>query len=359
MGKRSAPKLSSNQSTLLNFLQSKSNREVLTLGVGSAGCRIVSRLQASRNLIGRFAYTSTEEKDLNYSDKGDKLLIENGFRGKTSPFYVRGKAGRETSKIKELLEESKLVFLVAGLGGSVGSGIAPLVAQIARESELLTVCVAVMPYSFEKDRHFYAGTTLRKLRSLADGVIVVDNDELLREAPERPVLEAYNLVNGRVALALSAIAGGSDGKNLDTGLNTLLDAVMQKGYAVLNVFESSSINACEESVIEAIQSTYRMTGPDAASKVVLHLVGDGKTSVGDMAASVNRVHSLLGDESLTVHTGVSVGTGGGLTAVLLASGFETTKYDDYDPLDQVLNTQMDDSLDSHVSLELESLTSIE
>ena len=332
---------------------------MLTLGVGSAGCKIVSHLQASGGIKGRFAYISTEEKDLNYSQVGDKLLVENGFHGKTSPFHVRGRAVKDVPLIKEMVNESKILFIVTGLGGSVGSGIAPLVAQAAREIGVLSVCVAVMPYGFEKDKHFYAGTTLRKLRTLADGVIVVDNDELLQEAPEQPVLEAYNLVNERITTALNALAGETSGRNLDTGLNTLLDVVMQKGYAVLNIFESSIADGSEEAVVGVVQSIYRITEPNSASKVILHLIGDGRTSVGDIAASVNRVDALLGEESLTINTGVSTKGGSGLTAVLLASGFETTKFDSYDPLSKILTTQLDETLEGQFPLELSGLSSID
>mgnify|MGYP001228761927 CR=1 FL=1 len=347
------------ENTLLGFINQESKRDVLTLGVGSAGCRIVCQIQDSEGVKGRFAYISTEEKDLNYSDTGEKVLIENGFDGKTSPFNIRGKAYKSYENIKKLIDGSKLLFIVAGLGGSVGSGIAPLISEISKKSGLLTICLTVMPYSYEKDKHFYAGTALKKIRERADGVIIVDNDELLRNVPTRPVLETYKLVNRRIAEALNAVAGETASGELDTGLNSLMQTIIQDKYAILSVFESSAVNACEEAVVGAVQSVYRITDPNSTRNVILHMIGDGQTSVGDMAMSVNRANSLLGDGSLKVHSGVSVGVGNGLTAIMIASGFKNTKFDDYDPLDNILKTQLDDSLNSNISVELPELSSVE
>src|SRR5580704_14953585 len=131
--------------------------QVLTLAIGSAGTRIVSALSRETTLVDRFAYLSCDESDLEQvgDGEGEKVLIECPIDQKLTPPMVRGLAIPYEQRIRAILKGAKVVFIVAGLGRATGSGLAPVVAQMARENGTDTVSIAVMPFGFEEKLRFY------------------------------------------------------------------------------------------------------------------------------------------------------------------------------------------------------------
>lgn len=331
----------------------------MIIGVGSAGCRITTRLHDLGAKVDNFSYLSCDKDDLDLSAEGDKLLIPYEARGETTPAAIRGIGSRYLPEIRTLLRDSALVFVVAGLGGKVGSGLAPLIASTASELGAKVVGVAVMPYRFEKAKHFYAGVALRHLRTLAKGIIVVDNDEFLESAPKVPLLETYRQANENICSAINRITTSSNGEEFGIGLIKFMDTVNHDGYSILSLQRSSSQNSAEDAVSATVQSIYRTTGPGEASRAILYIVGDENLSAGDISASVSRLGSSLG-VSTQVDYGMSMRGTGNLSAILLASGFKTTKFDEYDPLSNVLiGRELDFEPESTLTLQIEGLVQIE
>ena len=112
--------------------------------------------------------------------EGRRSLIDCPIDQKLTPPMVRGLSIAYRREMASLLDGAKIVFIVAGLGRATGSGLAPVVAELAKENGADTVSVAVMPFGFEEKLRFYAGVALRRLRTASRGVVVVDNDTLLK-----------------------------------------------------------------------------------------------------------------------------------------------------------------------------------
>src|SRR5580704_8836983 len=90
--------------------------QVLALGIGSAGARIVSSLSTGTTLVNRFAYISCDESDLEGVADSDKILIECPIDQKLTPSMVRGLSIAYRERIMSLVDGAKIVFIVAGLG---------------------------------------------------------------------------------------------------------------------------------------------------------------------------------------------------------------------------------------------------
>src|SRR5208283_5282869 len=127
-------------------MSNTSSGQVLALGIGSAGARIVSALSKETTLVDRFAYLSCDPADLELVDGGEKLLIECPIDQKLTPAMVRGLSIPYQAEMRRLVEGAKVVFIVAGLGRATGSGLAPVVAELARKAGADTVSIAVMPF---------------------------------------------------------------------------------------------------------------------------------------------------------------------------------------------------------------------
>ncbi len=334
------------------------NSEVTAVGIGTAGSRIVSLLSKQSLLIDRFAYISCDKGDLD-ADSGEKILIESPVDQKLSPAMARGLALSSLPRIREAVAGSKVVLAVAGLGGATGSGLAPLVSSVAQESGAITIGVAVMPFDYEKKLMFYAGVSLRRLRESARGVIVVDNDTLMQSSPEDSTLTGlYDSANREAAKALGAILSRSSESSVPVGLNKVLGTVLQDGYSLLGISSSASSDKAEEALAGAVVSIAKLAETKEASRAVVILRGDSSLSASDVGLAVKRLGSMINNEEVDIEYGVSYSGSAQLQVSLLASGFRSTKYDDYDPLQKILaGRSIDDEVDSSLPEGLEALQS--
>ncbi len=333
--------------------------EITAVGIGSAGTKIVSLLSRMSLLVDRFAYVSCDKGDFSGAGSDETILVESPVDQKLTPAMVRGLAVRSYPRIKEAVGGSKVVFVVAGLGGATGSGLSPLVAAIARDSGATTVGVAVMPFEFEKKMKFYAGVSLKRLRGASRGVIVIDNDTLMRSSPDDSTLTSlYDSANMEAVKALSSLLSKSSDTSVPVGLNKLLGIVLQDGYSLLGVSSSGSIDKAEEALAGAVVSIGKLAEAKEANHAVVVLHGGASLSGQEVGLVVKRLGSMINNQAVDVEYGVNYSGSAQLQVSLLASGFRSTKYDDYDPLDKVLGGRtIDDEMDSSIPEGLEALQS--
>ena len=324
--------------------------EVIVVGIGSAGSRIVSLLSKESLLVDKFVYISCDRSDLVSAAPGEKILVESPVDQKLSPPKVRGLALRAQREMRRALEGAKVVFVVAGLGGATGSGLSPMIADIAHDCGAVTVGVAVMPFEYERRLRFQAGVSLRRLRAAARGVIVVDNDTLLDCAPNGSTLtDIYGAANKEAVKTLSFLLAKSTESAVPVGLNKVLGTVLQDGYALLGVSSSLSPDKAEEALAGAVVSISKVAQAKEANHAIVILTGDKAVSAAEVGLAVKRLGSMINNELVDVEYGVSYSGSAQLQVGLLASGFKSTKYDDFDPIakilgDRVIDPEMDFAL---------------
>jgi cell division protein FtsZ len=335
----------------------KERGDVTAVGIGSAGIKIVSLLSRKSLLVDRYSYISCDDGDFSTVDPKDTILIESPVDQKLTPSIARGLALGSSQKIRDAVGGSKVVFIVAGLGGATGSGLAPLVASLARQSGATTVGVAVMPFEFEKKLKFYAGVSLRRLRSESMGVVVVDNDTLMRSSSEDSTLaNLYDSANKAAVKALGSLLSRSTQSSKSVGLNKLLGTVLQEGYTLLGVSSSGAVDKTEDALAGAVVSLGKLAEAKEASRAVVSLNADSSLSAKDVGLAVNRLGSIMDNQEVDVEYGVDYTGSAQLQVSLLASGFRSTKYEDYDPLAKVLgNRVLDDEMDTSLPEGLEAL----
>jgi len=335
------------------------NSDVTAVGIGSAGIKIVSLLSRKSLLVDRYAYLSCDDGDFATVEAKDALLIDSPVDQKLTPAIVRGLALESFQKIREIVSGSKVVFVVAGLGGATGSGLAPLVASLAQETGATTVGVAVMPFEFEKKMKFYAGVALRRFRASSRGVVVVDNDTLMRSSPEDSTLSSlYDAANKAAVKALGSLLSKSSEDSKPIGLNKLLGTILQDGYSLLGVSSSGAADKAEDALAGAVVSLGKLAETKEANRAVVSLNADSTLSAQEVGLAVDRLGSIMDSKGVDVDYGVDYSGSGQLQVSLLASGFKSTKYDDYDPLAKVLGDRvLDDEMDASLPEGLEALPS--
>lgn len=167
------------------------------IGVGGGGSNAVDRLKMENLDRLQLAVINTDLKALGHSPVQDKILIgtslTRGLSAGGDPELGRKAAEADADKIAEIVKDTDLVFLVAGLGGGTGSGATPVVAEIAAEAGAVVIAFVTLPFNFEGGRRRkQAEEALAELRRVCDAVIPLSNDMLLQEGTEQTsVLDSF------------------------------------------------------------------------------------------------------------------------------------------------------------------------
>lgn len=167
------------------------------IGVGGGGSNAVDRLKMENLDRLQLAVINTDFKALGTSPVQDKILIgttlTRGLSAGGDPELGLKAAEADADKIAEIVKDTDLVFIVAGLGGGTGSGAAPVVAEIAAEAGAVVIAFVTLPFSFEGGRRRrQAEESLAELRRVCDAVIPLANDMLLQEGTESTsVLDSF------------------------------------------------------------------------------------------------------------------------------------------------------------------------
>ena len=159
--------------------------KIKVIGVGGGGGNAVSSMIDSENIDGvEFISVNTDAQVLLASKAPTKLQIgeklTKGLGVGGSPEVGCQAAEESVEKIKELLVDSDMVFLTAGMGGGTGTGASPIIAKLAKETGALTVGVVTKPFAFEGTRRMVvAEDGIEKFREEVDTLIVIPNQRLM------------------------------------------------------------------------------------------------------------------------------------------------------------------------------------
>ena len=156
---------------------------IKVVGVGGAGNNVVNRMVDSNTQGVEFIAINTDKQVLAVSKADQKLQIgeklTHGQGAGSDPEVGKKSAEENRNNIVKAFEDTDMVFITAGMGGGTGTGAAPVVADIAKESGILTVGVVTKPFSFEgKRRMVQAEEGIKELLGRVDSLLVIPNDRL-------------------------------------------------------------------------------------------------------------------------------------------------------------------------------------
>ena len=187
--------------------------KIKVIGVGGGGGNAISSMIEGENINGvEFIALNTDAQVLLANKAPTKLQIgeklTKGLGVGGSPELGNQAAEESTEKMKELLVDSDMVFLTAGMGGGTGTGATPVVAKLAKEAGALTVAIVTRPFAFEGTRRMVvADDGIDKLREQVDTLIVIPNQRLMDVIDRKmSLLEAFKVVDSVLGQAVGGIA---------------------------------------------------------------------------------------------------------------------------------------------------------
>lgn len=157
---------------------------IKVIGIGGGGCNAVNRMINSNIQNVEFIVANTDAQALSLSKALHKLQIGNkltkGLGAGANPEIGEKAALEDKEKIAEVLKGADMIFITTGMGGGTGTGAAPVIAEIAKESGALTVAVVTKPFRFEgKQRLDKAEKGVTQLVKIVDTLITIPNQNLL------------------------------------------------------------------------------------------------------------------------------------------------------------------------------------
>lgn len=198
---------------MFELVDAYSQRAVIkVIGIGGGGGNAVQHMLGAAIDGVDFVCANTDAQALkNTSAKTVLQLgsdITKGLGAGANPEIGRQSALEDRDRISDVLEGSDMVFITAGMGGGTGTGGAPVIAQIAKEMEILTVAVVTKPFSFEgRKRTEIANNGIRELSQFVDSLITIPNEKLLSVlGRDISLLDAFKAANDVLLGAVQGIA---------------------------------------------------------------------------------------------------------------------------------------------------------
>ncbi|MBI4735361.1 MAG: cell division protein FtsZ [candidate division NC10 bacterium] len=242
-------------------LDSDTMANIKVIGVGGGGSNAVNRMVTSSMTGVEFIVVNTDVQALRHSPVECKLQIgeklTKGLGVGADPEKGRKAAIEDTDKILQHLQGADMVFLTAGLGGGTGGGAAPILANLAKEMEILTVGVVTKPFVFEgKRRAEQAERGLEELKATVDSLIIIPNQRLINHASKNTgVKEAFAMADNVLRQAVQGIADIIVKPGyINVDFADVRTVMSERGMAMMGIGEATGDNAAVDAVQKAINS---------------------------------------------------------------------------------------------------------
>ena len=192
--------------------ENKGNAVIKVIGVGGGGGNAVQHMVEGKINGAEFISINTDKQALDKNSAPNKLIlgmsITDGLGAGADPDVGREAALEDRDRLKEMLKGSDMVFITAGMGGGTGTGAAPIVAQVAKELDILTVAVVTKPFELEGSKRMkIAKEGIKELVEEVDSLITIPNQKLLEVLGEDcAMIEAFKEANDVLAGAVRGIS---------------------------------------------------------------------------------------------------------------------------------------------------------
>jgi len=278
---------------------------ITVVGVGGAGGNAVNNMIRS-NLIGcEFVACNTDAQALQQSTAPRKIQlgigVTRGLGAGSRPDVGRAAAEEALDEILEAMQGSNMVFITAGMGGGTGTGGAPVIARIARESGILTVGVVTKPFHFEgSHRMRIAELGIDELQKFVDTLIIIPNQNLFRIANERTTFaDAFKMaddvlhsgVRGVTDLMVMPGLINLDFADIRTVMAEMGKAMMGTGEAE---GEGRAIDAAEAAISNPLLEDVSMKG---ARGVLINITGGLDMTLFEVDEAANRIREEVDPEA--------------------------------------------------------------
>ncbi|HSH31436.1 MAG TPA: cell division protein FtsZ [Candidatus Saccharimonadales bacterium] len=304
---------------------------IKVIGLGGGGGAAIERMIKSKVQGIEFVAVNTDAQALHYSHASSKIHIgketTRGLGAGADPEVGRKAAEESEAEISEMIKGSDMVFITLGAGGGTGTGAAPLVASIARDTGALVVGIATKPFTFEGERRRrIADAGIAELKDSVDTLITIPNDRLLQMIDRKTsLLDAFNVVD---EVLQQGVQGISDLITIH-GLINLdfadVKAIMNNaGSALMGIGRASGENRAIEAARQAIDSPLLEVSVDGAKGVLFNITGGRNMSMHEIDEAAKTITGAVDPDANIIFGAVLDDTlDDDIKITVVATGFDT------------------------------------
>ena len=281
---------------------------IKVIGVGGGGGNAVQHMASSNLEHVEFICANTDAQALESGNIKNVLQlgesVTKGLGAGADPSVGRQAALDDTDLIVEMLRGTDMVFITAGMGGGTGAGAAPVVAQLAKEMNVLTVAVVTRPFSFEgRKRGEIADKGIEELTQYVDSLITIPNEKLLSElGSDISLLDAFSAANDVLFGAVQGVAEliTCSGK-INVDFADVRTVMSEKGMAMIGSGSGRGENRAEDAARSAICSPLLedidLTG---AKGVLVNITSNADLTIGEFQKFGDCVAEFTSDNATVV-----------------------------------------------------------
>lgn len=308
--------------------------KIKVIGVGGGGGNAISSMIEAGNVGGvEFVALNTDAQVLLNNKAPTKLQIgekiTKGLGVGGHPEIGQQAAEESIEKIKELLIDTDMVFITAGMGGGTGTGAAPVVAQLAKEAGALTIGVVTKPFAFEGTRRMVAAEDgIEKLKEATDTLIVIPNQRLMDVIDRKmTLLEAFKVVDSVLGQGVGGIADIITTPGLvNVDFADVKTIMKDAGSALLGIGTGVGENRAQMAARAAVSSPLLDLSIEGARGVLFNIAGGNDLTMFEVDEAA-RIISSAADPDANVIFGAVIkpDLSDQVKITVIATGFDETR----------------------------------
>ncbi|MBI4285099.1 MAG: cell division protein FtsZ [Chloroflexi bacterium] len=306
-----------------------SGAKIKVVGLGGAGCNAITRMVREQIRGVEFVAMNTDAQHLAITEAAVRIQLgERITRGLgAGGVHTMGRKAAEESRdeVRQALAGSDMVFITAGMGGGTGTGSAPLVAELAKQAEALTIAVVTKPFAFEGNHRMQvAEEGIRDLIDKVDTLVIIPNDRLFDLCDQKTGVDgAFKMADDVLYHGVQAIAEVITVPGLINLDFADVRTVMKKaGPAWMSIGHGSGQNRAVDAAKAALASPLLDVSIDGASAVLFNVAGGSSLTLFEVNAAADVIRKAV-DQEANVIFGVILdpNMGNEVRLTLIATGF--------------------------------------
>lgn len=308
----------------------ESSASIKVVGVGGAGNSAIGRMKEVGLSGVEFVAINTDAQALHHSTADTKVHIGQGLGAGGDPEKGRDAAEDAREAIAKSLDGADMVFITLGAGGGTGSGASPIVAEEARNKDILTVGVATKPFTFEgAKRRDNAERAIDNLSRQVDALITIPNDRLLQTIdPRTPLLETFKIADDVLRQGVQGISELITEHALINLDFADVKAVMKNaGSALMGIGRASGENRAVLAAQQAIESPLIEVKIDGAKGVLFSIAGGYGMAMSEIQEAAEVITGAVApDANIIFGASIRPELEDEMVVTVVATGFDSEYY---------------------------------
>lgn len=355
-----------NEEDLLKFgFPTKRPSIIKVLGVGGGGSNAVNHMFKQGINDVDFVVCNTDVQALAKSPVPIKIqlgqTLTEGLGAGSYPEQGKQAAIESLNDIVSLLSENtKMVFITAGMGGGTGTGAAPVIAKAAKELGLLTVAIVTIPFHFEGPRRFnQAIEGIRELKENVDSLLVINNEKLREIYGNLPASEGFSKADDVLTMGAKGIAEIiTVSGHINVDFADVKTVMSNSGVAIMGIGEAEGENRAIEAIKIALSSPLLNNNEiNGAKNVLLNITsGECEATMDEIGQISDYVQDATGSKAdMIFGSCTNPALGSKISVTIIATGFGTSSIPELNVITPKTRNQKPETINSNISFEQKSI----